>query len=486
MKLGDLVAGLGDVEITHLSENNHDIVPGTLFFCLKGAFFDAHSVVDEVIDAGAVAIVYTDELATKRPGIVYYRVEDILAEMASISTAFFHHPSESLRLIGVTGTNGKTTIAWVFRDLLDRLASCGYIGTIDIEYAGQTYKNHFTTPKPIELNYHLARMVEDGVDYCALEISSHALTLKRTLGMTFAYAIMTNLTFEHVNFHGSMEAYAQAKRLLFENLDSDAVAILNADDDTCADFAAHTSARVVTYGIHNPADVMARDIHIRPEGTSFTLSIFGREIPIQTNLVGEFNVSNLLPVLAVLDMEGYDPATIAELLATIVTPKGRMDRINEGQDFEVIVDYAHTPDGFDKVFQYAQQMATGPIVAVFGSAGGDRDREKRPVLGQIASRYADRIILTMEDPRTEKVCDINAAIRSGMEPGPDIVEIELREEAIEHALRTAEPGAMVLVLAKADDRYNVVGNEDMAYDGDLDVTRQVLRQMKAEREEKAA
>ncbi|MDF9867573.1 UDP-N-acetylmuramoyl-L-alanyl-D-glutamate--2,6-diaminopimelate ligase [Bacilli bacterium PM5-3] len=475
MKLNQLLDVDDNREVSYLSEDSRDVKKNTLFFCLKGAAFDTHSVVDEVIEKGANVIVHTDFLE-KKDGIFYYQTDDIEEVMAKVCANFFDEPSKKMNLVGITGTNGKTTSAWILKDILNKISSCGYIGTINIEYNEKVFKNLFTTPKPIELNYHLNEMVKDEIKYCALEVSSHALTLKRTEYLNFKYAIMTNLSFEHVNFHGSMSEYAKAKRMLFEQLSENSYAILNKDDETYDDYQKSSHAKVISYGINNDADVMAKDIIISNKNTKFILVIFDKEYKVETNLVALFNVYNLLSILCVLYLEGYDIEKILPLLKSITYPKGRMEAINENQNFDVIIDYAHTPDGFEKVFEYAKEMAKGRIIAVFGSAGGDRDKEKRPILGEIASNYCDEIILTEEDIRDETTQSIALEIKKGIKNDVFTKIIDKREDAIKYVIDNAKKDDMILILAKADDRYNIVQGKAIPYEGDINLTTRLLKE----------
>ena len=474
-KLNELLAVTSEIRVDYLSEDSHDIKENTLFFCLQGAYFDGHNAIEEVIAKGAKVIVHTDEVVVKKADVYYYQSTDIAKDMALISTRFYDNPSHKMNLIGITGTNGKTTIAWLLADILNRITTCGYIGTIDIEYNQQVFKNLYTTPKAIELNYHLHQMISQNINNCALEVSSHALALKRTDFLKFKYAVMTNLTFEHVNYHGSMQAYAQAKRSLFEQLTEDAYALLNIDDLTYNDYAQATKAKVLSYGINNSADIMARNIKIEKKQTTFELVIDHKTYQITTNLIALFNVYNLLPVLAILYLEGYDFQKILPILQNVTLPKGRMEIIDEGQDFDVIIDYAHTPDGFEQVFSYAKEMAKGAIISVFGSGGGDRDKEKRSVLGEIADKYSDQIILTEEDVRNETTKSIALEIAQGIK-NHDYLIIDSRQEAITTVINKAKKDDMILILAKADDNYLIVGNEALPYEGDLKLTRRLLKE----------
>lgn len=479
MKLNKLIDVDSDIEIDYISENTNDIKANTLFFALRGEHFDSHRALDEVIAKGAKAIVHTQFITKKQEGIIYYQVEDINETMAMVASIFFDRPSSMMNLIGVTGTNGKSTITWLLYQLLDRLDSCGYIGTIAIEYGDKVIKNHYTTPKSIELNYHLRKMVDAKIRNCAMEVSSHALTLKRAKFLNFKYAIMTNLTYEHINFHGSMEAYLEAKKALFEDISSNSYAILNVDDEiSYKNYLGITKAYVITYGIENQADVMAKKIKLHENGLEFILDLRGKEYQVSSNLIAKFNVYNLLAVLAVLEQMGYQLNKVIPMLADLDKPEGRMENIILGQDFQVIVDFAHTPDGMEQVLQYAQTLAqknNGRIISVFGSAGGDRDASKRPDFGKIASQYANKIILTQDDNRTESVTDIANDIKKGITID-DVTIIEDRSEAIAKALEVAQPHDVVLILGKANDKYQYVGSEQVPYEGDKDVVTRLIKE----------
>lgn len=473
-RLSDLLDIASDQEVNHLSEDTRDIRANTLFFCIKGAAFDSHLAVDEVIEKGAKVIVHTNELAHYQEGIIYYQCDNVFEVMASVSARFFDHPSHKLNLIGITGTNGKTTIAWILNEILNTLSKSAYIGTITLNYNGVDYPNHFTTPKSIELNYHLKRMVDQEIKHCAMEVSSHALTLARTNDLDFNFGIMSNLSFDHINFHGSMENYHEAKRLLFEQLNEDAYAILNIDDDTYEDYAKHTKAQVVSYGIEKEAMVQAVDLKLSNKDMKFTLKYDNKEYAITSNLISLVNVYNLLAAIATLIKMDIPIEKIVELVSDIKPADGRMCVIDEGQDFEVIVDYAHTPDGFEKLYEYLENIVTGKIISVFGSAGGDRDREKRPVLGKIASDYSSHIILTREDNRNESVFDISNEIARDIKTSYEIIED--RETAIIKALKMANKGDCIVVLAKGNEKYQHVDGQAMPYEGDVDITTRLLKE----------
>lgn len=473
-KVSELLDVDSDLLVEYLSEDSKDIKDNTLFFALSGATFDAHNVIDDVIQKGARVIVHSKELANYNDEVVYYKSNNVNEVMARVATRFYDNPSYRFNLIGVTGTNGKTTTSWILFQILNKISKAGYIGTNGIEYNDKEFSSHYTTPKPIELNYHFDQMIKQGVKHCAMEVSSHALTLDRSKYLKFKYAIMTNLSFEHVNFHGSMEKYQEAKRVLFEDLDEDSYAILNRDDITYEDYASHTKAKVVSYGIENKADVWAKDLNLSNKGMSFNLVYENKEYPITSNLISKVNVYNLLAAIVVMIKMNINIDEIIELVKKINPPSGRMCVIDEGQDFEVIVDYAHTPDGFEKLYEYVKDQVKGNIISVFGSAGGDRDREKRPILGKIASAYSNHIILTQEDNRSESVHDISMAIAAGIDSEYEIIED--RQQAITKALKIAKADDLVLILAKANEKYQHVGNQTLDYEGDIDLTIRLIKE----------
>lgn len=472
-----------DQIVEYLSENSQDIKENTMFFALEGVSFDGHDKIAEVIEKGAKVIVHSKPI-TYQEGIIYYQTYEVETLMGEVAARYFDFPSKNLNLIGITGTNGKTTIAWILNELLNSLHSpCGYIGTIGIEYNNKTYKNLFTTPKAIELEYHLANMVNQGIKNCALEISSHSLIMHRVDQLNIKYAIMSNLTFEHVNFHGSMEEYQKAKRILFEHLSSHQYAILNADDITFEDYQSRTTASIISYGIENKADLMAKNIKLGKNSTSFTLVYQNKEYPIKTNLLALFNIYNLLACMAVLILEEYSLDKIIPHLKKIKLPTGRLNLIKQGQNFDVIVDYAHTPDGFEKVFEYAKSIAKGKIITIFGSAGGDRDHEKRPILGEIASKYCDTIILTAEDNRNESVEKISNDIAKGITIKNVIFEDD-RLTAIKNTMENIEDGDVLLILGKGSEETQITEKGIQPYEGDINIVKRLLKERGYDNEEK--
>jgi len=465
-----------DVEVAYLSEDNRDIKENTMYFALKGANFDGHNAIKQVVSDGASVIVYTDDIDTDDQAI-YIKVDDINQVMAIVGHNYHDHPSKKMKMIGVTGTNGKTTVAWLSHWLLKQLDSSAYIGTIGVEYNDRLHTNHFTTPKAIELSGLLDTLQEEGINYVNMEVSSHALEQKRSGQIDFDYAIMTNFSPDHENFHGGIDNYRRAKQILFDDLKEEAYALLNIDDETYQQYKGATKAKVISYGIDKECDVRASNINLSTSGTTFDLKLFDKNYFVKTNLVAKFNVYNLMPVITILSLEGYDMDVILPMLENFEFPQGRMEAIDLGQDYDLIVDYAHTPDGFVKVLEYAKAIAKGRIVTVFGSAGGDRDHSKRPVLGQIASESSDLIILTQEDSRYEKTIDICNAIKAGIKNDVETMIIEKRKDAVAYAIEHAQKDDMILILGKANDKYNVIENDvDEDYEGDIDLSIRLVKE----------
>ncbi|MBB6694446.1 UDP-N-acetylmuramoyl-L-alanyl-D-glutamate--2,6-diaminopimelate ligase [Cohnella xylanilytica] len=468
--------GEEDVEIGGLAADSRHVGEGQLFFCLPGHSADGHDYASEAAARGAAALVVSRELPIPLPQVVVPSVRQALAMLAD---AWYGRPSRLLRPIGVTGTNGKTTITYLIERILsDAGVRTGVIGTIESRYAGMSFPMSGTTPDALELQRIFRAMADAGTERCVMEVSSHALEQGRVKGTRFRTAIFTNLTQDHLDYHGTMEAYAEAKGLFFSRLgnayEDDTAnrtyAVLNADDEVSKKFARLTSAEVVTYGVENDAHVRATDVAIGPSGTSFTLETFRGGRRANLRLVGKFNVYNALAALAAALCEGIElERALASLENTPGVP-GRVEAVDEGQPFAVIVDYAHTPDGLDNVLRTVKEIAAGRVICVFG-CGGDRDRTKRPVMGRIARRWADRVIVTSDNPRTEDplaiLADIEAGIREA-DGAPGAYELEPdRSRAIHKAVEMASPGDVVLIAGKGHETYQIIGGVTYSFDDRL-------------------
>jgi len=460
--------GADDVEITGLAYDNRSVASGTLFFCVPGFSRDGHDFAADALARGAAALVVERPLALDgAPEIV---VPSVRAAMAPAAARFHGDPTARLRVVGVTGTNGKTTTAFLVRELLEASGlRCGLLGTVKSVIGGVEHEVVRTTPEAIELQREFAAMLAAGDQACAMEVSSHALALRRADAIHFAAVVFTNLTQDHLDFHPTMEDYFLAKRRLFE-LDP-AVAIVNVDDSYGARLAADFPA-ALTFALDREADYRATDVRTGFGGSRFTARTPDGELELATPLPGRFNVANALGALAAARALGVAPATAAAALARAGQVPGRFEPVDEGQDFAVLVDYAHTPDSLENVLRAARELTAGRLVCVFG-CGGDRDRGKRPLMGEIAARLADRVIVTSDNPRSEDPQAIVAEIVAGA--GPDVEVVVDRREAIGRAIAGARGGDVVVIAGKGHEQgQELAGGRTVPFD-DLTVAREALR-----------
>ena len=453
-RLNELYDIDNDMKIYSIHSDSRYVKPYSIFFCIEGLSVDGHRYIDDAIFQGAKVIVHSKELLNMASGAVYIRVEDVNDAMNKVARIFYAKPSDKLKMYGVTGTNGKSTITNIIRDMINDKTPCGYIGTIAIKYGDIELQPNLTTPDALFLQSKLADMVRVGMKACALEVSSHGLAQHRVDGISFDCAIFTNLTYDHLDFHGTMENYFEAKSLLFKNLvKENGVSVLNRDDEKYEAIKDCSKARVVSYGINQEADYRAINIKMSSQGTQFDLVYSGHMYPIKTNLVGNFNVYNLLAAVSALNETGYDLEKIIEKCSHIAQVEGRMERIDCGQPYNVIVDFAHTPDGMEKMMQFGRNitMPGHRLIAVFGSAG-KRDVHKRKVFGELADKYCDYIIVTEDDPRDEDPKEIADQIKSGIQNTLHVF-VQDRYEAIHQAISSAQEGDTVLLLGKGDESF---------------------------------
>lgn len=492
MKLSELASrlitskliGSGDIEITAMETDSRAAQAGSLFICLPGHTVDGHDFAPQAAERGASAFVVERELPhIAAPQLI---VGSSRHAMAVLADYFYKQPSSSLHLIGVTGTNGKTTTTYLIEQILnDQQKPAGVIGTVERRYAGITEPMSGTTPEALQLQRYLAEMRDAGTQYCALEVSSHALEQGRVKGCRFRTAIFTNLTQDHLDYHGTMERYAEAKGLFFSRLGnvyaSDeaerSYAVLNADDPASEAFAKGTAADTILYGIDHEADVRASRIQITAQGTSFHVDTFAGSADITLKMVGKFNVYNALAAISAALIEGIAIEQIKASLEKMAGVPGRVESVSVGQNFAVIVDYAHTPDGLDNVLRAVKELAPPRIICVFG-CGGDRDRTKRPIMGAIAAKYSDYAIITSDNPRTEDpeliLRDVEAGLLQG---GVDKSRYELlvdRHAAIEKAVEMASPGDVVLIAGKGHETYQIIGGVTHPFDDRL-VAKEAIR-----------
>jgi UDP-N-acetylmuramoyl-L-alanyl-D-glutamate--2,6-diaminopimelate ligase len=472
MLLRDLLGGdAGGVEITALAYDNRRVVPGALFFCVPGFTRDGHDFASDAVARGAAALVVTRPLGLGVPEVM---VSDVRAAMAVAAARFHGDPTARLPVVGITGTNGKTTTAFLLRSLLEAAGrGCGLLGTVKSVVAGEEREVVRTTPEAIDLQATFAEMLAGGDKACAMEVSSHALELRRADGIHFAAAVFTNLTQDHLDFHPDMEAYFQAKRLLFAA--DPGARIANADDPYGRRLAGEF-AGTLTFGMAEEADYRAVDVRAGRAGSECVVRSPDGEFPTAVPLPGRFNVANALGAWAAARALGVSPEVLAGALPEAAVVPGRFQPVDEGQPFAVLVDYAHTPDSLENVLLAARDLARGRVIAVFG-AGGDRDRGKRPLMGEIAARLADVAVVTSDNPRSEVPEAILDAVAAGVGPGARaVVEREVdRRAAIARAVGLAEAGDVVVVAGKGHEQgQEFAGGHKVPFD-DVAVAREALR-----------
>lgn len=448
MRLSEVMPGTripADPEVMNLAFDSHRAGPGTLFFCVRGFRSDGHAFAPAAVAAGAVALVVEEPLGLGVPEVV---VPDARAAMAPAAARFEGDPTARLDVIGITGTNGKTTTAHIVRALLESVGRpCGLLGTVGTVIGGEERPAIRTTPEAIDLQADFRAMVEAGDRACAMEVSSHALELHRADAIHFAVAIFTNLTQDHLDFHPDLESYFQAKRRLFTL--APGTAVIDVDDPYGARLAAELPG-AVTVGIEAPgATLRARDVSSTLAGSRFTLESPEGRVTLTTPLPGRFNVRNVLAAVAAVRALGVPLEQIGPAVAAAGRVPGRFEPVSEGQDFAVLVDYAHTPDSLENVLRAAREIAEGDVVCVFG-CGGDRDRAKRPLMGAIAATLADRAIVTSDNPRSEDPHAIIAEILAGVgpEPGHPVEAEPDRRVAIRSAVGAARTGDVVVIAGK--------------------------------------
>jgi UDP-N-acetylmuramoyl-L-alanyl-D-glutamate--2,6-diaminopimelate ligase len=475
VRLDDLVAEagvrriLGDAstEVGSLAYDSRRVGAGTLFFCVPGQSSDGHDFGPAAAEAGTSALVVERELEVEVPQVV---VANARAAMAPVAARFWGQPTRELRVVGVTGTNGKTTTAYLLREILESAGiSCGLLGTVKQVVGGREEPVERTTPEAIDLQETFRRMLEDGDRACVMEVSSHALALNRCDAIGFEVALFTNLTQDHLDFHSDMEDYFQAKRLLFEM--GPGTAIVNLDDEYGRRLAGELDC--LTYSAEGrDADFRATEVAFDTGGASFRVG----ETQLRTRLPGHFNVANALAALAAGSALGIDVRKAAAALAGAPAPPGRFEPIEEGQPFTVLVDYAHTPDSLENVLRAARRLTEGRVISVFG-AGGDRDRGKRPQMGRAGAELSDLVIVTSDNPRSEAPEAIVAEVAAGADGGEGL-EIEPdRRAAIALAVKRARPGDTVVIAGKGHEQGQEFENGRKIPFDDRAVAREEIRRL---------
>ncbi|NLW16967.1 MAG: UDP-N-acetylmuramoyl-L-alanyl-D-glutamate--2,6-diaminopimelate ligase [Firmicutes bacterium] len=491
MRLADLVTALAPLrmsgslerEITGIQYDSRLIQPGNLFVAIPGFIYDGHDYLQEAANRGAAAAIVSREVPIPEQ-LTSILVTDSRRALGIVAAKFLGCPSRKLRVIGVTGTNGKTTTTFLSENIL-RMAGLrtGLVGTVYIRIGDRELESIRTTPESLDLQHFLAQMVEAEVSHALLEVSSHALVLQRLAGCEFDVAVFTNLTQDHLDFHGDQQNYLRAKAQLFADLDPEnrdkKRAIINMDDGASRFLLSVSRVPVTTYGIQQPADLRASDIVVTSAGTEFAVWQMGKSLGrTRVPTPGYFSVYNALAAIAVALNEGVSWSVISTVLPESRPIPGRFQPVRAGQPFDIIVDYAHTPDGLENILQTARGFTKGRVIIVFG-CGGDRDRGKRPEMGRIASQLADVVIITTDNPRSESPLKIAHDIMQGVLKQAD-VRIELdRATAIKRAVGMASPGDTVLIAGKGHETYQVFADRVIYFD-DREVAEQAVEVSKYE------
>jgi UDP-N-acetylmuramoyl-L-alanyl-D-glutamate--2,6-diaminopimelate ligase len=461
------IVGDAATEVVELAYDSRQVGAGTLFFCVPGEKVDGHEFATKAVEAGAAALVVERELELNVAQVV---VPDARAAMAPLSARFYGDPTLELKVAGITGTNGKTTTAFLLREILESAGvRCGLLGTVKQVVGGHEEEVERTTPEAIDLQRTFRRMLDGGDAACAMEVSSHALALHRADAIQFDVVLFTNLTQDHLDFHADMEDYFRSKRRLFEM--EPGTAIVNVDDPYGRRLA--DEFECVTFSAEGgDADLVAGDVGITPLGAEFRVG----EVAVQTLLPGDFNVSNALAAFAAATALGVEPEIAAAGLAQAAAPPGRFEPVDEGQPFTVLVDYAHTPDSLENVLRAARRLGEGRVISVFG-AGGDRDRGKRPQMGRAGAELSDLAVVTSDNPRSEDPEAILAEIVAGIDDRGGVVEEVDRRAAIALALSRAEPGDTVVIAGKGHEQGQEFENGRKLPFDDRDVAREELRRL---------
>lgn len=481
------IEGSEDTEIFDIQYDSRKAGKGSLFVALKGEKADGNLFVPQAIEKGTVAVV-TDSLdfgfrSSEYP-VVIIRVPDARDALAKISAAFYGEPALKLKLIGITGTNGKTTTSFIVESILKEAGlSPGVVGTINYRYAGKALPAPNTTPESLDLQRLFNDMVERGVKAAVMEVSSHALSQERVGGCLFDVAVFTNLTQDHLDYHITMERYFESKSRLFTAfIDEGKTAVINMDDPKGEGLSKRAVGRVIGYGVKNrgrETNIYPKDIKLGVEGIEGTLATPSGDIKIKSSLVGEFNLYNILAAVGAGVGLGLPVEAIERGIAALKNVPGRLERVDAGQPFTILVDYAHTPDALERVLSTIRELTDKKIITLFG-CGGDRDRGKRPIMGGLAARYSDVVIVTSDNPRTEEPLKIIEDIKAGVTvvagQGTVVRVIPDRREAITEAIKEAREGDVVLLAGKGHEDYQIIGSEKIHFDDREEASKSVRRQ----------
>ena len=468
------IHGDSGVEITALCTDSRKAAPGALFFCTPGLRMDAHDFAPQAVELGAVALVVERLLPLEVPQVL---VEDVRTALSYMAAEYYGRPAESLHLIGLTGTKGKTTTSFLIKSILDHAGfKSGLIGTVCSIIDEEVIPSRLTTPDPLEVQALLRRMVDAGVTHVVMEVSAHALAMHRLAGLHFEVAAFSNFSQDHLDYFGTMDNYFDAKMRLFEPDMSENI-VYNADDDHVSAAIAALGRPALRAGIRENSDIYANDIEVGERGCNFLMTFHKRfRVAIQLKLAGIFNVYNSLLAAGACICLGIGSAAIREGLEDVRAVPGRIELLETETPYRVILDYAHSPDSLENILKAVRETTKGRMIALFG-CGGDRDRGKRPIMGEIAGELADFCVLTSDNPRNEDPMEILAAIEEGIKPtGCEYVVIENRREAIRHALEMAEAGDVVVLAGKGHETYQEIAGVKHPFDEKI-VVAELLEEM---------
>jgi UDP-N-acetylmuramoyl-L-alanyl-D-glutamate--2,6-diaminopimelate ligase len=462
--------------IKGIAYDSRQVKPGFLFVAIEGFKTDGHEYIDDAIKNGAAAVVIQQKVSVPA-GIAWVHVHNTRNALAHIAARFYYYPSAKMKMIGITGTNGKTTTSYLVAAVLSASGlKTGLIGTIHNRIGDRILPVKNTTPESLDLQRLLSEMVAEGVNACIMEVSSHALALHRVDGCDIDVAVFTNLTQDHLDFHEDMKEYMETKLKLFSSpagcgtKRGNKYAVINADDDKAADIVKSSSRNVYTYGVNRPADVWAEDIVVKAGGVSLTVQGKWGRCPLNLKITGLFNVYNALAAFTTTAAMGVPVEVIKNSLEAVKGVSGRFELVDSGQDFTVIVDYAHTPDGLENVLKTARQITGARLITVFG-CGGDRDRKKRPLMGRIAADYSDFAVITSDNPRTEDPLQIIAEVEEGVKlaAGKDrYIVVPDRRKAIRQAIGMAKREDVVVIAGKGHEDYQLIGTQKFPFNDRLE------------------
>jgi UDP-N-acetylmuramoyl-L-alanyl-D-glutamate--2,6-diaminopimelate ligase len=471
-----------DVSVNAIRYDSRQVTPGDLFVALRGTAVDGHKFIMSAMNAGASVVVVDDDHAIPDTMFMHLNILKILVPdtriaLARMSANFYGHPASRMTMVGVTGTNGKTTTTHLVKSILEANSEkVGLLGTIEYTIGDTVVPATHTTPESLELHGLLDRMTKEQCTAAVMEVSSHALAMHRTDGIPYRAGIFTNLTQDHLDYHKTMDEYFRAKKILFDTLNPEAVAVVNADDPYGLKIAEGTKARVRSFGTLPNADYRAENIRLRVDGCSFTIATAEESTEIRSMLTGRFNVSNILAAFTAATAIGVPPGVAAEGIERLPAVRGRFEQITSPAGWTVVIDYAHSPDALENCLRTVREILPagkgGRVITLFG-CGGDRDRTKRPIMGRIAAELSDVVIVTSDNPRSEDPETIIREVRGGIPAGTRTEERVDRAEAIRLALDMARPGDVVLIAGKGHETYQIIGNTRIHFDDREEVRRSI-------------